>query len=223
MRADLQVTDDPAGVAAEMMAGVTGHMVVTGGSTPKAAYGQLAAMRDDWSDVQLWFTDERCVRPEHEHSNYLMVKESLLDHAEGAAVHRMPGELGPREGADEYERTIDDAFGAELPVFDFMLLGLGPDAHTCSLFPGDDALGERERRVVGVERPGMAPLVARITLTLPVVNAARRAVFLGHGRRQGGGGGPGLRGTPRPPRAGSLVDGALTLLCDPAAASELPG
>ena len=223
MRVDLQVSDDPAGVAAEMMAAVTGHMVVTGGSTPKAAYGQLAALRETWDDVQLWFTDERCVAPEHEHSNYLMVKESLLDHAPGAVAHRMPGELGPGQGAAEYERTIDDAFGPELPVFDFMLLGLGPDAHTCSLFPGDDALGERERRVVGVEQPGMAPLVARITLTLPVVNAARRAVFLVTGADKAEAVARAFAGPPDPRAPASLVDGALTLLCDPAAASELPG
>ena len=166
MRADLQVVDDPAGVAAELMADVTGQMVITGGSTPREAYRRLAGMRDDWSDVELWFTDERCVPPDHEHSNFLMVKESLLDVIEGARVHRMCGELGPHEGAADYERALGEVFGDEPPSFDFMLLGMGPDAHTCSLFPGDDALGERERPVVGVERPGMAPLVARITLTL---------------------------------------------------------
>ena len=223
MRAELLVSDDPAGVAAEMMAGVSGHMVVTGGSTPRAAYGRLAAMREDWSDVQLWFTDERCVAPEHEHSNYRMVKESLLDHAPGTRAHRMRGELGPGEGAADYERSLGEAFGPDLPMFDFILLGLGPDAHTCSLFPGDDALGERERRVVGVERPGMAPLVARITLTLAVVNAARRAVFLVTGVDKAEAVARAFAGPPDPRAPASLVEGALTLVCDPAAASELPG
>ena len=223
MRAELQVSDDPAGVAAEMMAGVSGHMVVTGGSTPRAAYGRLAAMRDDWSDVELWFTDERCVAPDHEHSNHRMVKESLLDQAEGARAHRMQGELGPREGAAAYEGALGEVFGEELPVFDFILLGLGPDAHTCSLFPGDDALGERERRAVGVERPGMAPFVARITLTLPVVNAARGAVFLVTGADKAEAVARAFAGPPDPRAPASLVEGALTLVCDPAAASQLPG
>jgi 6-phosphogluconolactonase len=223
VRAELQVSDDPAGVAAEMMAGVRGQMVVTGGSTPRSAYGRLASMRDDWTDVELWFTDERCVPPEHEHSNYRMVKDSLLEHAEGARVHRMEGELGPRDGAAAYERALGDVFGEELPVFDFVLLGLGPDAHTCSLFPGDDALGERERRVAGVERPGMAPFVARITLTLPVVNAARRAVFLVTGEDKAEAVARAFAGPPDPRAPASLVEGDLTLVCDPAAASQLSG
>ncbi len=205
-----------------MMAAVTGHMVVTGGSTPRAAYGLLASMRDSWDDVELWFTDERCVGPEHEHSNYRMVNEALLAHAPGAVVHRMPGEHGPGQGAAEYERVIDDAFGPELPVFDFILLGLGPDAHTCSLFPGDDALGERERRVVGVETPGMAPLVARISLTLPVVNAAREAIFLVTGADKAEAVARAFAGPPDPRAPASLVEGALTLVCDGAAASQLP-
>jgi 6-phosphogluconolactonase len=221
VRAELNVSDDPAGVAAEMMAGVSGHMVITGGSTPRVAYGLLAAMRKDWSDVQLWFTDERCVPADHEHSNYRMVKDSLLDHVTGARVHRMPGELGPGQGAADYERAVGEEFGDELPVFDFILLGLGPDAHTCSLFPGDDALGERERRVVGVERPGMAPLVARITLTLPVVNAAREAIFLVTGADKAEAVARAFDGPPDPRAPASLVEGALTLVCDPAAASEL--
>src|SRR4029450_1849529 len=114
--------------------------------------------------------DERCVPPEHEHSNFRMASEALLGRAGGATVHRMKGELGPVDGAAHYAPESEPAGE---PTFDLILLGLGPDAHTCSLFPGDDALGERERPVVGVETPGMAPLVARITLPLPVGNAAR--------------------------------------------------
>ena len=221
MRADLQVVDDPAGVAAELMAEVTGQMVITGGSTPREAYRKLAGMRDDWSDVELWFTDERCVPPDHEHSNFRMVKESLLDEIEGARVHRMCGELGPHEGAADYGRALGEVFGDELPSFDFMLLGMGPDAHTCSLFPGDDALGERERSVVGVERPGMAPLVARITLTLPVINATRHAVFLVTGEDKAEAMARAFGGPPDPSAPASLVDDGVTVLCDAAAASQL--
>ncbi|MBN1530452.1 MAG: 6-phosphogluconolactonase [Thermoleophilaceae bacterium] len=221
MRADVQIVDDPAGAAAELMAGVTGHMVITGGSTPREAYRRLAGMRDDWSGVELWFTDERCVPPDHEHSNFKMAKTALLDAIEGAAVHRMCGELGPGEGAADYERALAAAFGDELPSFDFMLLGLGPDAHTCSLFPGDDALGERERRAVGVERPGMAPLVPRITLTLPVVNAARHPVFLVTGEDKAEAMARAFAGPPDPSAPASLLDEGLTVICDAAAASRL--
>ena len=106
-------------------------------------------------------------------------------------------------------------------MFDLILLGMGPDAHTCSLFPGDDALAERERRVVGVDQPGMAPLVARITLTLPVVNAAKAAVFLVTGADKAEAVARAFAGPPDPRAPASLVEGAVTLVCDPAAASEL--
>jgi 6-phosphogluconolactonase len=221
VRADLRVVEDPAGEAARLMATVDGHMVVTGGSTPREAYGRLATMREDWSGVELWLTDERCVPPDHDHSNFRMVKESLIDAVEEVRYHRMRGELGPREGAEDYERQLGDAFGDELPSFDFMLLGLGPDAHTCSLFPGDDALGERERRAVGVERPGMAPLVPRITLTLPVVNAARHPVFLVTGEDKAEAMARAFAGPPDPGAPASLLDDGVTVICDAAAASQL--
>ena len=221
MRADIQVSDDPAGEAARLMAGVTGHMVITGGSTPREAYRRLAGMRADWSDVELWFTDERCVAPDHEHSNFRMAKEALLDSVDGARVHRMCGELGPREGAADYERALGEAFGDELPSFEFMLLGLGPDAHTCSLFPGAEALGERERPVVGVETPGMAPLVPRISLTLPVVNGSGRIVFLVTGGDKAGAVARAFASSPDPSAPASLVDGEVTVLLDEAAARRL--
>ena len=102
-----------------------------------------------------------------------------------------------------------------------MLLGLGPDAHTCSLFPGDDALGERERKVVGVETAGMAPLVPRITLTLPVVNGARRKFLLVTGEDKADAVARAFSGRPDPRAPASLLDGELTVLLDPAAAGRL--
>ncbi len=221
MRPEVHVSDDPAGVVAEMLASVTGHMVLTGGSTPRVAFERLSEMRDDWSDVDIWFTDERCVPPGHEHSNYRMVDAALLSRVSDVRTYRMLGELGPQEGADEYERRLEEAFGAELPVFDFILLGMGPDAHTCSLFPGDDALAERERRAVGVDTPGMAPLVPRITLTLPVVNAARSAVFLVTGEDKAEAVARSFDGPPDPRAPASLVEGSVELVCDAAAASLL--
>jgi 6-phosphogluconolactonase len=226
------VVDDPAAPASELLAeaaGKGGHVVVTGGSTPRATYERAAGLLDDWSAVELWFSDERCVPPDHEHSNYGMVKAALLDRIEGRApgVHRMEGELGPQAGAARYEEEIAAAgFGESLPAFDLMILGLGPDAHVCSLFPGDAALGERERRVVGVETPGMAPLVSRITLTLPVVNAARRIVVLVTGEDKAEAVRRAFSGPPDPSAPGSLVQpesGSLEVLLDPPAASRLEG
>jgi 6-phosphogluconolactonase len=217
--ADVRVLEDPAQAAAELLAGASGHLAITGGSTPRFAYERAAELRDDWSGVDFWFTDERCVPPDHEHSNFGMVDRSLLSHAEGATVHRMRGELGPGDGAAAYENELGE-FGPE--ALDLTLLGVGPDAHICSLFPGDDALGERERRVLGVETPGMAPLVARITLTLPVVNASARIVFLITGEDKAEAVQRVFAGPPDPRAPGSLVEGGDVLaLIDPAAAARL--
>jgi 6-phosphogluconolactonase len=212
------VTDDPAGAAADLLAAASGHVCVTGGSTPRRSYEQVAARRADWSGVDIWFTDERCVPPDHDHSNFRMADEALLSRISGASVHRMKGELGPEEGAADYERQLDEA---GRPVFDLILLGVGPDAHTCSLFPGDDALGERERPVVGVETPGMAPLVPRITLTLPVVNASRQIVFLVTGEDKADAVAKAFSGRRDPMAPASLVEGNVTVLLDEGAARRL--
>ena len=215
MNPDFRVSDDPAGAAAELLARVTGHVVLTGGSTPRAAYERAAELRPDWSGVEVWFTDERCVPPDHEHSNFRMIEEALLGRTEGAIVHRMLGELGPHEGAAAYaSEPAPDAF-------DLMLVGLGPDAHICSLFPGAAELGERERRVVGVDTPGMAPLVSRITLTLPVVNATRQIAFLVTGEDKAEAMARAFSGRADPRAPGSLVEGEPLVLCDQAAASRL--
>ena len=226
MTPDLRVLDDPAQAAAELLAEASGHVVLTGGSTPKAAYERVAELRSDWSGAELWFTDERCVPPDHEQSNYRMAERALLERVQGARAHRMKGELGPARGRGDYADQLSDAFGDELPELDFVLLGMGPDAHVCSLFPGDEALGERERSVVGVETPGMAPLVSRITLTLPVVNAARQVVFLVSGEDKAGAMARAFSGRPEPSAPGSLVQperGELIVLADPAAAARLEG
>jgi 6-phosphogluconolactonase len=218
LQPEIQVIDDPAGAVAELLAGASGHVVLTGGSTPRSAYERAAAMRPDWSGVGVWFTDERCVPPDHEQSNFRMVSAALLERVDGASVHRMRGELGPHDGAAAYERELAES-GPE--TFDFMLLGLGPDAHTCSLFPNDDALGERERPVVGVETAGMAPLVSRITLTLPVLNATRQVVFLITGEDKADAVARAFSGRPDPRAPASLVEGSPRVLMDAAAAARL--
>jgi 6-phosphogluconolactonase len=212
------VSDDPTGAAAALLAEADGHVCITGGSTPRRAYERVASERPDWSGVDVWFTDERCVPPDHEHSNFRMANDALLSRVSGATVHRMQGELGPELGAAEYERELE---AAGRPAFDLILLGIGPDAHTCSLFPGDVALGERERQAVGVETPGMAPLVSRITLTLPAVHAARRIVFLVTGEDKADAVARAFSGRRDPAAPASLVEGNLTVLLDQAAARRL--
>jgi 6-phosphogluconolactonase len=215
---DFRISSDPAGAAVALLEAASGHLCITGGSTPKLAYERVAAQRSDWSGVDFWFTDERCVAPDHEHSNFRMADQALLHAAEGATVHRMKGELGPVEGAADQEREYEQA-GA--PDFDLILLGMGPDAHTCSLFPGDSALGEQQRSVVGVETPGMAPLVSRITFTLPVVNASRQIVFLVTGDAKADAVSRAFSGRRDPSAPASLVEGEVTVLLDEGAARRL--
>jgi 6-phosphogluconolactonase len=136
----------------------------------------------------------------------------------------MEGERGPADGAKAYEEALIEEFGDVEPRLDLVLLGLGPDMHTASLFPGDDALGAEGRRVVGVETPGMAPLVPRITLTLDAINAARDVVFLIAGEDKADAVAGAFGDAPGPHAPASLVRpdaGNLTLLLDPAAAARL--
>jgi 6-phosphogluconolactonase len=233
VRPEIQVLDDPAAAVAERLAEAAGkgeRMVVTGGSTPRAAYERAAKLLDDWSAADVWMTDERCVPPDHEHSNFGMLKAALLDRVEGHAptVHRMEGEAGPDQAAARYEEELRGSglAGEAVPTFDLVLLGMGPDAHVCSLFPGDAALGVTDRWAVGVETPGMAPLVSRVTLTLPVVNAAREIVFLVAGEDKAEAVERAFSGTPDPSAPASMVQpesGALKLLLDPPAAVRLEG
>jgi 6-phosphogluconolactonase len=221
MQPDIRILDDPATEAAARLATVTGHVVLTGGSTPKGAYEQVAAARPDWSGVDVWFTDERAVPPGDEFSNYKMIDAALLSRIEGATVHRMKGELGPDDGAADYAREYEEA---GRPRFSLMLIGLGPDGHICSLFPSHEQLGERERPVVGVEMSGLAPYVGRITLTLPVVNATDEILVLVRGEDKAEAVAKAFAGTPDPRTPGSLLSptsGNLTVLLDPAAASRL--
>ena len=153
-------------------------VALAGGSTPKALYELLATeYRDalDWNGVHVFFGDERTVPPEDEDSNYHMAQHALLSRVPVGSVHRMRGELDPREAAALHEEELRAFFG-DVPCFDLVLLGIGEDGHTASLFPRTPALDVRDRWVVEnpVERLG----TTRITLTVPAINAARKAAFL---------------------------------------------
>ena len=171
---ELLVTEDVAAAAAEHVIALRPRSIaLAGGSTPRALYERLAGADLPWSSMALWFGDERCVPPDHPDSNERMARAALLDNV-SAEVHRMPAEDC---AAAAYEQELRDAFvayGSDVPRFELVLLGLGADGHTASLFPGDAALEERERLVARVERPDHP----RLTLTLPVLSAAAEALFL---------------------------------------------
>lgn len=207
-----------------------GHIALSGGSTPKAAYESFVeavrAVGIDVSHSTMWFGDERCVPPEDDRSNYRMAKESLLDPLGGdgpPAVHRMKGELGPHDGADEYEEQLR-AHGPDR--FDIVLLGIGPDGHCASLFPDQPTLSERSRMVIGVDEAGLDPFVPRISFTLPQIARARQVVFLAAGESKaeavGKAFGPDARPDPHVPSSlvAPLAD-EVVVLVDPAAAQQL--
>lgn len=155
-------------------------VVLAGGSTPKATYEILArdyVDRVDWSRVHVFFGDERGVPPDHEDSNYRMAREALLDHVPLGSVHRMQGELPPDEAAEAYEEELHEFFRTEeAPRFDLVLLGIGEDGHTASLFPETSALEIHDRWVVA--NPVLKLETTRITLTVPVINGALMVFFL---------------------------------------------
>jgi len=176
---ELVVADDP-GQAASILAdtlveaALAGHAIaLTGGRSPGRAY-QLAAEREpDWSKASLWWGDDRCVPPDDERSNYRLARENLLDRLETqpAETHRIRGELGAEAAADEYDALLQDV------RLDLVLLGLGADGHTASLFPNTPALEERERRAVPTEAK-LEPFVDRVTMTIPVLASAAEVVFI---------------------------------------------
>jgi 6-phosphogluconolactonase len=155
-------------------------VVLAGGSTPKTTYEALA--RDysgelDWGRVHVFFGDERTVPPDHEDSNYRMAYEALLSRVPVGGVHRMHGELPPAEAAAAYEEELRGFFGPDgVPAFDLILLGIGEDGHTASLFPETSALDVTDRWVVA--NPVLKLETTRLTLTVPAINAAKAVAFL---------------------------------------------
>jgi len=199
--------DEAARVVAERLAEQAragGSIVLTGGSTPRHAYEIAAELEPDWSRVELWWGDERCVPPDDERSNYAMAKAALLDRLEGApaSVHRMKGELGRAEGATEYERELADA-----GTFDLVLLGVGPDGHIASLFPNSPTLDVTDRSVVGTEA-GHEPFVDRISMTLPRLSDTQELLFLVTGEDKADAAARALAGEPSHQTPGSLARAA---------------
>jgi 6-phosphogluconolactonase len=199
---------------------VGGSIVLTGGSTPRRAYELTAGLEPDWSRVELWWGDERCVPPADERSNYGMAKAALLDKLDGrpAAVHRMEGELGRADGAERYAREL-----ADVDAFDLVLLGLGPDGHIASLFPNFPTLEVTDLDVVGTDA-GHEPLVDRISLTLPRLCKTSELLFLVAGEDKADAVARALAGEPSRETPGSLAratQGTTRAVLDRAAAAEL--
>jgi 6-phosphogluconolactonase len=173
MPPELTVVDDVAAAATDLFMQVAPRTVaLSGGTTPRRWYERLAPLDYPWTQLQVFFGDERCVPPDHPDSNFRMAHESLLSKVP-ARVYRMPGESCD---ALAYERELREVLGPD-PALDLVVLGLGEDGHTASLFPGDPALGEAERLVIRVERSDHP----RLTLSLRVLSAAAVAVFLVEG------------------------------------------
>jgi len=151
---------------------------ISGGNSPRLLFSRLAASGFDWSNVHLFWVDERCVPPDDNQSNFKLAKETLIGPAKiGAAnVHRIQGELEPGAAAREYVREIREFFGSgELPEFDLIHRGMGPDAHTASLFPGEPLIDNRTDIAAAVWVEKMKS--HRVTLLPGVLLKARRTVL----------------------------------------------
>ncbi|HEX8353935.1 MAG TPA: 6-phosphogluconolactonase [Pyrinomonadaceae bacterium] len=239
---ELKVFDDPDGVAraaavrvaglARESAGARGlfTLALAGGSTPRRVYELLAGEEFrglvDWTGVHVFFGDERAVPPDHADSNYRMANEALLSRVgiPERNVHRIEGLGDAAANASEYESEMRGLFGdVEWPRLDLVLLGMGDDGHTASLFPGTAALGERRAWVAAnwVEKLG----AWRVTLTAPAVNAARHVIFLVNGAAKAGRLREVLRGGRDPSRLPSQLirphDGTLEWFVDRDAAAGL--
>jgi 6-phosphogluconolactonase len=195
-------------------------IALTGGRTVGGAYELAAEREPDWSTASVWWGDERCVPPEDERSNYRLARETLLERLEAIPreVQRISGELGPEEAAREYDGLLR---GVSLEL---VLLGIGPDGHTASLFPNQPTLDERERRAIPAEAT-LEPLVDRVTLTLPVLCSAPKVVFVVTRDEKAEAVERAFSRPPDPSTPASLVRssaGQTRVIADRAAAARLP-
>ena len=215
--------DEVAAIVANRLARAAhegGNVVLTGGKTPRRSYEQAAKQASGWSNVSLWWGDERCVPPDDENSNYGMAKQALLDRLDRwpREVHRIKGELGKERAAAEYERELGDA------QLDLLLLGIGPDGHIASLFPNAPTLRQR-KRVLPAEA-GFEPFVDRVTLSLPTLRSAREVLFVVAGEAKAEAARRAFVEEPGPETPASLVratSGSTTAILDRAAGAEIRG
>src|SRR5580658_8753022 len=197
----IDVSADPAALAqrvaqwiVDLACATPGRFAIalSGGSTPKRLYQMLAtpplvgAM--PWDRVHLFWGDDRFVPWDDPNSNYAMARDAMIAHVPipPKNVHGIPFQDTPQTAAAEYERTLKAYYGADKldparALFDVVLLGMGPDGHTASLFPGKPALDEMSRWVIGVPEPGLNPFVPRVTLTYPALHSSRSAAFIAAG------------------------------------------
>ena len=208
-------------------------MALSGGNTPKQLYGLLAAepyrSQIDWNAVEIFWSDERYVPPDNPESNYHMAEQALLskvpipsDH-----VHRMPADQPDREAASqEYTREMQHVFGTnDIPSFDLLQLGMGPEGHTASLFPHQPSLHVTDRLVMPVSVPKPPP--DRLTFTPPILNAAKNVLFLVTGADKAQVVHAVIEGPYNPDEYPAQIvrppNGEVTWMLDTAAASQLRG
>ena len=207
-------------------------VALSGGSTPRTLYEMLAGepwrSQAPWESTHVFWGDERRVPSSDPQSNYHMARETLLDHVPipSGQIYRMLGEDLLSSAIGDYEDKLWRYFRfgrGEWPRFDLVLLGLGPEGHTASIFPGTRAVSDQSNMVLAYPVPQLG--VERITLTLPVINHAHHIIFLVAGQKKAGALAKTLEGERRPSacpaQAVQPVDGTLTWLVDQAAASEL--
>jgi len=166
-------------------------VALSGGSTPRPLFSALASdeylSRVDWSRIHFFWVDERCVPPAHPDSNYIAAFDLLLSKlpVDDTHFHRIPGEQSPEVAALSYEQELRDFFaGQSPPRFDLVILGVGTDGHTASIFPGSRLAIDTSRYAVAIYMEKLDS--HRVTLTLPVLNNAREVVFLVSGREKAG-------------------------------------
>jgi 6-phosphogluconolactonase len=230
---ELVVADTPDGAALEASRRIArvieaarqerrvAHVALAGGTTPRRAYELLGPLLTSWKGVHLWFGDERAVPPDDPESNFRLVSESLLA-GRGIAhemVHRIAGEWPPQEAAETYAAELVRVIPANangVPVLDLAFLGLGEDGHTASLFPGDPLIGASGMLCRAVTAP--KPPADRVTLTLDVLSAARRAIILASGEGKRKAAAAAVAGADPAVPASLLPQGSTTLIVDAAAA-----
>jgi 6-phosphogluconolactonase len=214
------VLDDPSDELARLLVEAVreGRSIgLSGGSSPVRGYELAAAQQPDWSAAEVWLVDARCVPHDDERSNARLVREAILDRLERQprAVHFVDGEVEPDEAAARYDAELEGA------RFDLCVMGIGPDGHTASLFPGGPELDERTRRAVASEAR-MEPYVPRVTTTIPFLAESELMVYVITGADKADAVRRSFAEEPSPDTPGSLVRGRRTVvLLDPGAASGL--